>query len=288
MKVRQILFLGKNGVLKDLVSPPFQRPVVEFDSNLQSSFANGYLLFDKKPPLSDVQEFLRPIYKGWGRFGYLGDIVAIKEIIFGTDYVYVLDYIGRLSTIKPALAVDLMLVVVTANDNYLVGIKRGNEPGKGKLAFPGGFIDVKGFHLETPIETIVHEAEEEIGLQIKVLRQTDLKNYLASNVLVAVDYYGQDIAGELICLGTFPTGDSEKLETTGLKRVYTTTAYTLILDMAHTSLDGAGISDWLKAGDDASELVIINLKDSPNLEFGLEHHQMLYDRLAKKWSLVSI
>jgi len=48
----------------------------------------------------------------------------------------------------------------------LVLIKRKYNPGKGKIALPGGFVD-EG---ETPEEAAVREAKEEVGLDIQIER----------------------------------------------------------------------------------------------------------------------
>lgn len=65
---------------------------------------------------------------------------------------------GRMSFVNP-LPVVVMLVPV---DNGLLLIRRGIEPGMGKWAFPGGFIDLG----ETWQEAGAREVFEETHLQI--------------------------------------------------------------------------------------------------------------------------
>lgn len=65
---------------------------------------------------------------------------------------------GRMSFVNP-LPVVVMLVPV---DDGLLQIRRGIEPGRGKWAFPGGFIDLG----ETWQEAGAREVFEETHLQI--------------------------------------------------------------------------------------------------------------------------
>lgn len=276
MNTKQILFFGRDGNLFNEVQPPFQAPLLELDSNRKLPFNDGCLTFDRKPTDVELKNYFQSIYRSWKHFGPFGDIIAVKELIIGEKYYYMLDYIGRLAFAKAATAADLMMVIKSRNENFLVGIKRKNEPGKGKLAFPGGFINVNGYHLDTPLQTVIHEAEEEIGLKIFARFEEDLLKYSSPGIMVNVDYHGLNIPGELHNLGTFETGDSEKLPTIGLKRVYTTTAFALVLYM---DIDEEEINSWLKAGDDASDLVITKFDHSSKPEFGIEHHQKLFDLL---------
>lgn len=62
---------------------------------------------------------------------------------------------------NPVLTTDGIVLV----DGQLVLIKRGNEPGKGKYALPGGFVE----YGETLEECVVREVYEETGLRTEVL-----------------------------------------------------------------------------------------------------------------------
>jgi ADP-ribose pyrophosphatase YjhB (NUDIX family) len=58
-------------------------------------------------------------------------------------------------------------VIVSADGEYIVLIKRRNDPGKGKLALPGGLIDPKKTGgVETAIEAAVREAGEEVNFDL--------------------------------------------------------------------------------------------------------------------------
>lgn len=282
MELKQINFKGYQGKIVGVIEAPLKQPLLEIDTN-ETLFAEQFSLssYEELPP-EKVRNYFEVVYQMWGKFGFMGDVIAVKVLKTPGDYVYYLSFIGRLAFHKPGLAADLLVFINTKTSNYFVGIKRRNEPGRGKLAFPGGFINVNGYHLDTPLETVIHEAEEEINLKIKVDGELELKDYSTHITTVDVDYFGQNFKGEIMPLGIYETGDNEKMPSIGLKRVYTTVVFALLLDMTNTDFEDfniseANLNDWLKAGDDASDLVIINLDDNQKLEFGLEHHQKIYD-----------
>jgi 8-oxo-dGTP diphosphatase len=59
---------------------------------------------------------------------------------------------------RPALTVDIIVLV---EDEVLL-IERGNEPYKGYLALPGGYVDIKDN--ERPKDAAIRELKEETGL----------------------------------------------------------------------------------------------------------------------------
>jgi len=63
---------------------------------------------------------------------------------------------------QPSLAVD---AVAIRGDEVLL-IRRGREPWKGMLAFPGGFVDSG----EDPEDAVIRELKEECGIDGKVVR----------------------------------------------------------------------------------------------------------------------
>jgi len=63
---------------------------------------------------------------------------------------------------QPSIAVDA--VVIRGSEVLL--INRGKEPWKGRLAFPGGFVD-KG---EDPEDAVIRELKEECSLEGEVIR----------------------------------------------------------------------------------------------------------------------
>ena len=58
---------------------------------------------------------------------------------------------------QPSLAVD---AVAIRGDEVLL-IRRGSEPWKGMLAFPGGFVDSG----ESPDDAVIRELKEECGIE---------------------------------------------------------------------------------------------------------------------------
>jgi 8-oxo-dGTP pyrophosphatase MutT (NUDIX family) len=282
MKATKILLIGHQGKLNSTMSELVKVPLIELDTDKLDCSYVELLILNHEATIAELIGCFEPSYQAWGRYGYMGDVLGIRVINFNETYLYFLDFIGRLAIIKPGLAVDLLTVIRIKDGDYFIGIKRRFNPGKGKLALPGGFLDVNGYHLDTPLETIVHEAQEEIGLMINVVNPFNLSSYELVEGLVEVKYNSKIFNGELIPLGIIPTGDNEKMPSIGIKRVYHTTAYGLFLDMTQSDLDEDGISDWLKAGDDAASLVIVNLKQNPKPEFGLSHHKELFNSFMMK------
>ncbi len=96
---------------------------------------------------------------------------------------------------QPSLAVDA--VVIRGNEVLL--IRRGREPWKGMLAFPGGFVD-KG---EDPETAVLRELEEECGITGEVVEilcargnpERDPRGHIVSLAyLISAD--GKPIAGD--------------------------------------------------------------------------------------------
>jgi 8-oxo-dGTP pyrophosphatase MutT (NUDIX family) len=295
MKTKQIFLFGRNGEIIEALREMPEWPLIELDNNLKMfgniPYVSEFSEFDREPFNGESREWsfeklkdrFSGAYKSWGRFGYLGDVIVVKRIEIEYEentllLVYALDYIGRLAIAKPGLAADLIPIIKTGPDEYyFVGIKRKYNPGKGLTALMGGFIDVNGYHLDTAVETVIHEAKEEIGLDIKLLDRSDLEKPSPKKVSILINYQNKNFFGELLYHCNISTGDEEKLPSIGLKRVYATTAYALLLDMTGAGLDEAKIRQWLKAGDDADELVVVNLKESDNLKFGLKHHANIFN-----------
>ena len=65
---------------------------------------------------------------------------------------------------RPSVTADC---IVMTRDNEVLLIKRGNEPFKGKWAFPGGFLNMD----ETTADCAIRELQEETGLVIDEVYQ---------------------------------------------------------------------------------------------------------------------
>ncbi|MDP6869531.1 MAG: NUDIX hydrolase [Candidatus Poseidoniaceae archaeon] len=96
---------------------------------------------------------------------------------------------------QPSIAVDAVVV----NNGKILLIRRGNEPWKGKLALPGGFVDVE----EDPKNAVLRELKEETGIVGEVERvicvkgnpERDPRGHVISIAyLVTAD--GEPVAGD--------------------------------------------------------------------------------------------
>jgi 8-oxo-dGTP pyrophosphatase MutT (NUDIX family) len=287
--VKQILFFGyKGNISPSPIYKEIDKPIIELDGNNSTPEKAIYLSKNYEVVTDDLIQFFQPYYRQWGRYGYMGDIIAIKKIVLDacvnlTDsHIYVLEYFGRLAPIKALVAADLIPIIKTGVDEfYFVGVRRKYDPGKGLPALMGGLVDVNGYHLDTAAETVIHEAKEEIGLELFVYQPQKLKSLSPINIDVSARYKGQKCFGALIPQGVYLTGSNEEMPQLGLKRVYQTTAYVLLLDMINFGLNGDDIKNWLHAGDDAASLEVINLKNKAALCFGLSHHQEIFDQTIK-------
>ena len=67
----------------------------------------------------------------------------------------------------PAVTADCVIFSYDGNDIKVLLIQRGNDPYKGKWAFPGGFMNID----ETAEQCAIRELKEETGLKDVVLEQ---------------------------------------------------------------------------------------------------------------------
>ena len=70
------------------------------------------------------------------------------------------DACGRDGYSNPAVAVDAIALREGESGTEVLLIRRGGEPWKGRLAFPGGFVD----YGEDPAHAVLRELEEEAGV----------------------------------------------------------------------------------------------------------------------------
>jgi len=70
------------------------------------------------------------------------------------------DACGRDGYSNPAVAVDAVALREGESGTEVLLIRRGGEPWKGRLAFPGGFVD----YGEDPARAVLRELEEETGV----------------------------------------------------------------------------------------------------------------------------
>src|SRR5438105_6465770 len=102
------------------------------------------------------------------KYGPFGDILFVTILDEGSDITsFFLSNIAQKAFPKPGLEADLVVIVDDGpGTHHFVGITRKYEPGKGKAATIGGFLDLKGPRLDSPLETVIHEGAEEAGVFI--------------------------------------------------------------------------------------------------------------------------
>ncbi len=278
-KITKRSLFGKNGVLGiDPGKWATEAPLVEIDTVFKPSLS--MIKVGSNVQLSDPHliSLFKGVYNLWSKFGPFGDKMVISEIEMGGHWLYLLDYIGRLSFLKPGIAADLVIFVRdTIGAEFFVGIKRKNDPGKDKAALVGGFRNVRGFELDTPVQTVIEEAEEEAGIILKITgegRHHMLQGYI--NVAIAFKAKpGISKVGQLHPIGTFPTSESEEFRPLGMKRVYETTAYTLKINF-DKKLSKEELASWFVAGDDASHIYVEEIGKLTPDSFGLKHHADIF------------
>jgi 8-oxo-dGTP pyrophosphatase MutT (NUDIX family) len=221
-------------------------------------------------------ELFQDYYKRWGKFGDFGDLIQLRQAVVDGISTFEVDFIGRAAYHKALLAADILPFFRNKDgQTFLVAIKRKYDPGKGKLALVGGLRDVRKFHFETPAETCLREAGEEIKLFVNTKDEEQLRNQNADSIKVEVAFNGKLITSHLRLIGTYQTSSEEENIFTGLKRVYETTAYALMVDLPEVTEEM--IRQELQAKDDAKELVILDIQKNNQLEFGLQHHRVIFN-----------
>ena len=89
--------------------------------------------------------------------------------------------------------------IIIENQGKIVLIERGRSPYKGKLAFPGGFINWK----ERPEIAAIRETKEETGLRVKLLAilgyysvENDPRGHIVTTIFIAKPVGGQLRGGD--------------------------------------------------------------------------------------------
>ncbi len=192
---------------------------------------------------------------------------------------------------KAAEAADLGLVIRSKDDHYyFIGIKRKNNPGKGKPAFLGGFCSKPKYsYIESGIYTALKEGEEEIGLEIEGEKKAIdelINNYSIKSYPVQLKFGGKSHKTNIEKVKTIKTTDlpinrgGERLPN-GEIRVDKTTLYAILLDTEIESKEfDKTFKETFKAGDDAKSVeywdITQNIRENKPLEFGIKHHERLF------------
>ena len=100
MESKMIFFHGRNGKLEKIISKPLENQFIHMDLDQYILTNDAWAMNVSGTPIENIKEYLEVAYKTWGRFGYLGDIVAFKIITLGNVDYYYLEYIINLVEIK--------------------------------------------------------------------------------------------------------------------------------------------------------------------------------------------
>lgn len=231
----------------------------------------------------NIRQLARQFYAQCDDHGCFGDVIQIIRHRLPIEHSYISHIYTATSMmwrayIKPGLAADLVPFVLDAEGKlFFVGIIRGKNPGKGKSALVGGFVDIDGLEMETAAECAIREGKEEIGLEIVPASRNEklLRVPNVNRLKVWAWLCGMEHSSVLSLVGTYFTSQEENLRS-GLKRVYQTTAYTLLIRVDR-KLTKKDVGKMFLPGDDAREIAIILSNELPGIEFASGHHRTICD-----------
>lgn len=225
--------------------------------------------------------------------GQYGDWIKCSEFKIKKEKFLNLDIIAQSSWIKATVAADLGIFVKNNEKIFFVCIIRKNKPGKGKPALIGGIMNA-GSVLDSAAYTMLKETKEEANFTMRY--QGNLKklreNYTISRISVKINGFKVlnqelgDIKTYIHYITTIPTTKQDNLDN-GTKRVYTATAFAVLIDIGGTSLNKKQLQKVFEAGDDAAKMYYLevsdfikgkNKKNHPN--FGLKHHLGLFKKMV--------
>ncbi|SCA58711.1 hypothetical protein AB751O23_AL_00110 [Chlamydiales bacterium SCGC AB-751-O23] len=216
-------------------------------------------------------------------FGPYGDIIQVTQILSGEQKIVTINQIANKSFPLPKEAADMSLAIlgkrktregVLETCSYLPMITRQAPPGKNKLAFPGGFRDIKrdqnGIeYYQSALETARNELAEELKVDVVYPEVKDLgRDYSSKKLKGTITLRNAEQTFSLPCLtfnkGTIATGDALLPDggevvtgSGGKKRVHTTSAVvTLVQFPEHVNLTPSLVSSFLEAGSDAKTFVV--------------------------------
>lgn len=292
-KTKRFYAVGKDGTIIDIFTDPVmasrqgksKTPVFEFIPAKTTSFRASKTVWAKlegKEEQVVVKRLAQRFYRRHGIYGSYGDVIQISRYnILGKEncYMYTADSIMARAFSKPGLAADLVPFVCDTDGNlFFVGIIRGKNPGKGKIALVGGFVDISGYKMETAAECSTREGEEEIGLTIIPAEGEGNRFFLEPNadyLRTRVRLADMKTSSLLRLVGTFFTSDDEKQDKVGLKRIYQTTAYTLLIPV-NRELIKDDVATLFRPDDDAAEVVVVPHDQFHRIEFAFSHHTEIF------------
>jgi len=237
--------------------------------------------------------------------GVFGDFMRVIEF----NNTYILTELAPKGFEKPGIATDVGIVIRGSDYRdeesivLITGVRK-NNPGKGKLAWLGGFCDVSKdkngvYQLDSGMYTLAKEAKEEAGITITGRENDDLENarydYNRNILPIQLNIADKNYNANIYYLKTIKTSDKplaeggEVLEN-NKKRVYQSSGHLCLVD--DLSININDLTNSFQAGDDIVELKFIDItnfvrKDDGKrlesiLDFGIEHHKEFVSPLVNK------
>lgn len=230
------------------------------------------------PGFAILKNWVQGPYRSVGRFGDFGDVLFVLEA--GGEYI--LTGIGVKAFHKPGVATDLVPLVVNGSGQlFFVGVIRGRDPGKGLPATIGGFNGITGFHFDSAVETLFHEAREETGMRIELGSPPKAEDGpFPATAPVRVTLGGRRMDCTVHLAGIVTTSDEERNVTTGVKRVSFTAAYVLpiALDTTKDQLVQELLPQDLVEG---NRVAVFQVGVDP-IRFGIGHHERVFLAAVEK------
>jgi hypothetical protein len=293
--MEKLLVFGRKGKLECKLYPadtkfdPPKPPIVE------TSFAKGVsdwlfgMSVEDKKQTEHLFKSLKEEYEKYGEavgFGHYGDVVIVFREYDLCDKNsprcnYYVDSIGKFTWPKGTLAIDVVPILIDKNERGFIvcGIKE--KEGVDVPVLIGGHIERHGFHLQSALEAVFEEAESEAAIILES-QEDIISKPLPREVSVMLEIGGQKIDSQLVYIDCFRAGTDKKKEEEQKKahmegkRVDWTFVYALIVEFSQ-ELDKTIIKNWLKAGDDLKDLLIVEVEKDETPAFDSVHHRTIFD-----------
>ena len=226
-------------------------------------------------PEQFLREWLTEIYQKHGKYGPFGDVL----VVIRRRREFVLVSIAPKAFRKPGVAADLVPFLVDSRGHrFFVGIRRGQNPGKGRPALIGGFLDIAGYHLENAIQCLSHEGVEEVGMKIRLKDRAAVNASISpfpKSADVAVEFAGEEYDGTLRLVEVIYTGREEEWPSLNEKRVHMTAVYTLQITV-NRELTAELIEQQFIPRDLVEGNKVAVFEVGQEQKFGLSHHETAY------------
>lgn len=280
----KIFLLGKDGKIFGFVLEPktvlIKEPLLELSTK---ELLSGPLYQERSlecPSENKIIDIAQGAYQKWGKYSPYGELIVISLFLAATEYFFSVDFIAHRGYPKGILAADLVPIFTDSDGKeFFVGITIGKGKYRGRPALIGGHQDLKGFHFESPLEALVHEGKDEakIIFQPREEYRKPMERFpFLQEIFVDVEFSGKKYISVLELLRTYRTSDEERFESWGRMRVDLTTAYCLRVNVDFP-LTKEIIAENLKAGDDADNLVIVELGVDEAPQFAFAHHAEIFE-----------